>query len=247
MFSFFKSQPKNARRDFAHIGVDMHSHLIPGIDDGAKNLDDSLALIGRLQDLGFQKIITTPHVYQQYYPNTSETILSGLETVRAAVAERGMNIEIEAAAEYFMDETFAELIEKRDLLTLNGKYVLVEVSFFGLPPTLDLMLFRMQVNGFQPIMAHPERYTYFKSDLSGYQDLKDAGCLLQVNTLSLAGYYGPEVQKMATKLIKAGLIDLIGTDLHHERHAAALAGAFKKSDFVKTLSEYPFKNAEVLG
>ena len=141
MFSFFKKKKKEFSVDFEAIGVDIHSHMIPGVDDGAKNLKDSIVLVKGLKELGFKKIITTPHVYQDYYPNTSDRLLAGLDTLRNGLKEAGVEIEIECAAEYYMDEVFEQLLEDKKLLTFGGNHVLVEMSFFHFYTPLQLQVY----------------------------------------------------------------------------------------------------------
>lgn len=223
MFSFFKKKKKEYSIDFEAVGVDIHSHLIPGVDDGAKDLDDSIALIRGLQDLGFKKIITTPHVYQDYYPNTSDRLLAGLDTLRNGLKAANVNIEVECAAEYYMDEVFESLLDKKELLTFGDNHVLVEMSFFQEANKLDDYLFRMQVNGYTPILAHPERYTYYIKNFNRFADLKTRGCRLQLNLLSLTGHYGKEVKDLALKILEAGLYDFVGTDTHNLNHIEKLA------------------------
>lgn len=240
MFNLFKKPAPDI--DFSAIEVDIHSHLIPGIDDGAADLEIALELVRKMSDMGYKKLITTPHVYIEYYPNSPESILPGLEALKTAVEVEKIPIEIHAAAEYFMDEHFEELLEQKALLTLKDNYVLVEMSFFGPPPELENYLFQMQIKGYKPILAHPERYLYYKGNMEKYQRIKDLGCLLQLNILSLTGYYDRAVQQNARELIKEGLIDLLGTDLHHDTHADKLALALKDRKIAKLLEEYEFKN-----
>lgn len=242
MFQFFTKKNKSSALDYSAIGVDMHSHLIPGIDDGAQTIEDSLVLIKRLQALGFTEIITTPHTYSDYYPNTSAGILAGLETVRAALKENNIDIPIKAASEYYLDDHFESLLNNHDILTLDEKHVLVEMSFFAAPPKLFQYLFKIQTKGYKPVLAHPERYSFYEGDLKKYEALKEAGCLFQVNALSIAGYYGPLVQRDAQKLLKAGMIDLIGTDMHHERHANALAKSLSSPEMQKVLMQIQLNN-----
>jgi protein-tyrosine phosphatase len=243
MFNLFKKPLPHI--DFSPLEVDMHSHLIPGVDDGSPDLETSLDLIRKMADMGYKKIITTPHVYLEYYPNDPDTILPGLEALKAAVEGEAIPIEIHAAAEYFMDEYFGELLEKKALLTLKDNYVLVELSFFGAPPDLEDLLFKMQIKGYKPIMAHPERYLYYKGDIEKYQRLKELGCLLQLNILSLTGFYDRAVRKNAWALIDEGLIDLLGTDLHNDRYAEHLALALKDRKVAKLLEEGEFRNKEL--
>ncbi len=240
MFSFFRKKDKALPE--APVRVDMHSHLIPGIDDGAKNVEESLLLIRHLIELGFQKIITTPHIYSELYPNDRASIFQGLSIVKKAVEAKQLPIEIEAAAEYFMDDHFEELLQKKELLPLHKDLVLVEMSFMGPPPKAEDYIFNMRMQGYRPIMAHPERYSYLGSSLSKYERLKDLGCYLQLNLLSLNGHYGSSTQKVAEKLLKAGMIDFLGTDLHNPVHADELQELFQSRTFKKLMQGHTFKN-----
>lgn len=242
MFSFFKKQPKTTT-DFSVLHTDMHSHLIPGIDDGAPDVETAVSLVKELYDLGFRKLITTPHVMADLYPNTPENIKKGLTEVQTALEQAGINIEIEAAAEYLLDEAFGEKIEQGNLLTLPGNQVLVEMSFVSPAPDLDNYLFQLQLKGYRPIMAHPERYIYLKGDLKNYERLKDQGCSLQLNLLSLLGYYGKPIKDTAWKLLKHKMIDYLGTDLHHQQHAHKLKELLKLPQIARLLNAYEFANA----
>lgn len=245
MFSFFFNKKTPQHLDFSCLGVDMHSHLIPGIDDGAKTLDDTVEMVRHLQSLGYQKIYTTPHIYNDYYPNEASTIQKGLAEVRERLHTEGVAIEIGAAAEYFMDEHYASLLDQGALLTLPNNHVLLEMSFYGAPPLLDTYIFRTQTKGYKPIIAHPERYLFYENNFKGYEKLKAAGCLFQMNILSLVGYYNPQVQRNAQKLLKAGMIDLLGTDMHHMRHGKALAHSLTQKDLIKILDKHSFLNVSL--
>lgn len=222
MFSFFKKKSKKYTVDFSEIGVDIHSHLIPGVDDGAKDLEDSIALIKGLKSLGFKQIITTPHIYVDYYPNTSKKLREGLEKLREGLKAAGVNIKVDCAAEYYMDEHFESLLENDDLLTFGNNNVLVEMSFFSECLRLEEYLFKMQIKGFNPILAHPERYTYYLNNFERFQDIKNRGCKLQLNLLSLTGHYGKEVKDLAEKLLNENLYDFVGTDTHNLGHIEKL-------------------------
>lgn len=221
----------------------MHSHLIPGIDDGAPDLETALGLVKELHSLGFQKIITTPHVMADLYPNTPAIITAGWEQLKAAIAKENLNVEIEVAAEYLLDEAFGAKMNAGELLTLPGKSVLVEMSFVSPAPDLDNYLFQLQLQGYRPIMAHPERYVYLKGDLGPYERLKDQGCRLQVNILSLVGYYGSQIKDIAWKLLKHKMVDFLGTDLHHHKHANQLKACLTHPKIARLLHEYEFANA----
>lgn len=246
MFGIFRKK-EAAFLDFSRIGVDMHSHFIPGIDDGAKTIEDALALIQGIQDLGFSKIITTPHIYNEYYPNTKEIIGEGLAILKSALTEAQINMPIEASAEYFMDDHFEGLISSNDIRPLKDKYVLVEMSFYGAPPKLEEYIFKIQLKGYIPILAHPERYLFFHNDYEHLKEIKASGVLLQLNAASVLGYYGKPVKLMAQKLIKDKLIDLIGTDMHHLGHLEYLKTNIKNKEFQQILSNYAFQNAEIFG
>jgi protein-tyrosine phosphatase len=219
MFSIFKRKYPKIAVDFSGIKTDMHSHLLPGIDDGSPDIENSIQLKKGLEDLGYQQFITTPHIMWDMYKNTAETIGNALQNLQR---ESGQN-NIRAAAEYFMDDYFDELLEKdQPLLTINGKRVLVEFSFVAAPLDLKEQLFKMQIKGYEPVLAHPERYTYFAGNKSLFDDFKSMGCLFQLNLLSLSGYYGKVPQELAAYLISKDYIDFAGTDLHHQRHLDTL-------------------------
>ena len=202
MFSFFKRK-ENTAANFLEVKTDMHSHLIPGIDDGAKTIEDSLALIKELHALGYTKLITTPHIMSDFYRNTPETILAGLEEVRNAIKAENIPVTIEAAAEYYLDDGFIHKLEEEKLLTIgNNNHLLFEISYVNAPDNLLQVIFRMQVLGYKPIMAHPERYPVWGNNFDFYGSLREQGVLLQINVNSLGGYYGPDAKRIAEKLIE---------------------------------------------
>ena len=208
--------------DYSSVGVDMHSHLIPGIDDGCKSIPESLELIKKFSELGFRKLITTPHIMSDAYRNTPEIIFSGLEELRNAAQREGLSIELDAAAEYYFDEEFSKLVKSKNLLCLSGKYVLFEVSYMNPPDNINEVIFNIRMAGYTPILAHPERYPFWYHRFDEYHKFKEAGVLFQLNTNSLAGYYGPDAKKIGEKMINENMIDFIGSDMHGMRHMAAL-------------------------
>lgn len=212
----FRRNKKDETPDLSVLGTDMHSHLIPGIDDGAKDIAASIELIKGMSDLGYKKLITTPHILWDMYRNTPEIILSGLQKLKSAVDNEKLPVEIQAAAEYFLDDHVAELVSKNErLLPLGGKMILVEFSMAFPSFTVKNILFDMQMKGYLPVIAHPERYAYLAGNKIFYDELKGIGCLFQINLLSLTGYYGRTVTELAHYLIKRGYYDLAGTDLHN--------------------------------
>lgn len=242
MFSFFSKKKELLQPILENIKVDIHSHLLPGIDDGSKNIEDSIFLIKNLIDLGYQKIVTTPHVMHEVYPNTSEIIIEKLETVKKALAQSNINIDISAAAEYYIDGAFLSSLKEQKLLTLFDNYVLVEMSFmFPLSGLFD-HFFQIERQGYNIILAHPERYTYYHHDYNVYAEIKEQGVQLQLNLLSLTGYYGESTKKVAIKLLKDKLIDFVGTDTHHERHIQFLKKMTQDKALCKMLCDYEFSN-----
>jgi protein-tyrosine phosphatase len=186
-------------------------------------------------------VITTPHIMMDRYPNSAETIATPYSRVQEILLEKRLSVSFHHAAEYYMDEYFEELM-KAPLLTVSGDLLLVEISFMSAPPQLHQWLFELQAQGYRPILAHPERYNYFHHKTDEYKTFKQRGCYLQVNLLSLTGYYGKHIQKAAEWLIDNKLVDFIGTDLHHEKHLQAILSIGKDKKLVKLLEEYPFKN-----
>lgn len=220
-------QKKNTHRaDFSELRCDMHSHLVPGIDDGSPDLATSLQLIKGMIGLGYKKIITTPHIMWDMYKNTPETILPGFEAVKTELKKNNLQVEFEVAAEYFLDDYFEKLVDSdTPLLTFKNNLVLVEFSFVKEPAELKSILFKLQIKGYQPVIAHPERYLYFGAQKYWYEEMKDTGCLFQLNVLSLGGFYGKAPVELAHYLIKQKYFNLIGTDLHNSRHLELLGSS----------------------
>jgi protein-tyrosine phosphatase len=216
------------------LNTDIHSHLVPGIDDGSPDIETSIEIIKRFISLGYKKIITTPHVLWDIYPNTPEKINNGLKELKAELQRQGIDIELHAAAEYFIDEHFAEQVRKKEpLLTLKDNLVLVEVSMMTAPFDLKEILFEMQMQNYQPVLAHPERYVYLKNNKEFFDDLKTSGCYFQLNFLSLTSHYGTSVQELAQWLIKKEYYNFAGTDCHHLHHVDLLKKIFSSPMYSK--------------
>jgi len=228
--------------DLGVLKVDMHSHLIPGIDDGAKTMEDSIALIKAMKELGYQKLITTPHIMTDFYPNTSEIILKGLKNVKAALKKAEVDIEIEAAAEYLVDENFTKLVKKDDLLSFGDKYILIELSFFQAPLNLDEIIFELQIKGYKIILAHPERYTYWHNNWEEYKKLKNKEVFLQINMSSLSDYYGFPCRKIAERMLKENMVEFLGSDVHNFIY---LQDIMDKVRFLRTM-EKAIKSSKIL-
>ena len=228
MFSFFKRPSADLADKLAGLACDMHSHLIPGIDDGVKDMESSIQLIRGLMALGYRKIITTPHINADIFPNTPAVIRAGQADVQDQLRKEQLDVEFHAAAEYLMDDHFTRALEAGEpLLTLKDNLILVELSFAVPAINLKEIIFNLQLKGYQPVLAHPERYLYFGANKGWYDQLKDAGCLFQLNLLSLRGYYGRDSAQLAEWLIKKKYVDLLGSDMHHERHLEMLGSSPK--------------------
>ncbi len=232
MFSIFKRKYLRQQPDFSHVMADMHSHLLPGIDDGSPDILTSAGLKTGLEDLGYTKFVVTPHIMWDLYKNTPETIGMSLGQLQASPEHQN----IRAAAEYFLDDYFEELLSAgQPLLCITGKRVLVEFSFVAPPLDLKSLLFKIQISGYEPIIAHPERYGYFNAHRVVFDELKSMGCLFQLNLLSVAGYYGKVAQELAAYLLQKKYIDYIGTDMHHDRHLDTLRSSSKLMPVVNRL------------
>jgi tyrosine-protein phosphatase YwqE len=222
MFSFFHRKQKEIF-PFHQLKTDVHSHLLPGIDDGSPDSTTSLHLIKSMVELGFEQFTATPHVMQDIWKNNNESISSAHELLDAALENAKIQNKVVAAAEYMVDENLEFLLqEKIPLRTIRENWVLIEISFLQPPFQLKQILFELQLQGYQPILAHPERYLYYAGQIKELIELKHLGCKLQANLLSFSGYYGKEVQRFAEQLADKQLINLLGTDLHHERHLEGL-------------------------
>lgn len=248
---FFKNlvsrnnRQENLFKDYSAFHTDIHSHFIPGIDDGAKTLNDSMDLIRSMYNFGFRKLITTPHIMSDYYKNTPEIILSGLDKLRTEILKEGIPIELEAAAEYYCDFSFYEKIGKEKLLTFGNNYLLFEISYLNPPEILDDVIFKLQSNGYKPILAHPERYPFWIDQFDKYLTLKDKGVLLQLNINSLTGHYSPATKHLAEKMIEHRIIDFVGSDCHHSGHINLMKGALKSSFMSKLMNEERIMNKQL--
>ncbi|AXG75203.1 histidinol phosphatase [Flavobacterium arcticum] len=220
--------------------MDIHSHLLPGIDDGAKDEEDSNRLINTLMGYGFSQFITTPHVLTGVWNNTTKGIKTIEKKALQSQIKNNITVPFKAAAEYLMDDTFMSLFKSEQLLTLKDNYVLVEMSYLNPPMQLFDILFELQLAGYKPILAHPERYIFYYKNLDAYKKLKKAGCLFQINLLSVTGYYGKQVLDISKMLLDEDMIDYAGSDAHHTRHTESLKNPIllkKYSNLEKALNK----------
>lgn len=246
MLHLFKSKPK--LQDLIPDNyIDIHSHLLPGIDDGAKNFENTLQLTKSLLSFGTAEFITTPHVFEHVWDNTAEGIRATKAETVIELEKHQITVPFRAAAEYMMNDHFVALFKANELLTLKKNYVLVEMSYINAPIQLYSILFDLQVAGYIPVLAHPERYLFYHNNFDEYLKLKKSGCLFQLNLLSVTGYYGEGVTKTAEKLLQKGLYNFVGSDVHHNNHIAAFDQKVKIKDLLplkEIISNNQFFKAE---
>jgi tyrosine-protein phosphatase YwqE len=235
---FFTKKVAPAYSGFSWLSQDIHSHILPGIDDGSPDIETSLQLLRSLYDAGISKFICTPHIIGDMYHNTPQSINDALSRLKRAVHQNGLEVEISAAAEYMLDDHFMELIRNKEpLMTLTKNYILTELSYATPPTRLEDISFAININNYQALMAHPERYPYYHKNYEAYSRLKELGFLLQVNLLSLTGYYGKNVTKAAKYILENNLADFVGTDLHHFNHLNVLTDSKSIRIFEKYLGD----------
>jgi protein-tyrosine phosphatase len=245
MFSLFGSSKTTP--DLSFLSADMHSHLLPGLDDGLQEMEQTLEFIQQLQQLGYRKLICTPHILSDVYPNSPGTILPKLELVRSALQEKNIDMQVDAAAEYMVDGDFENYINAgKPLLTFGKNLILIEMSYVAASNNIEQVIFQLRIKGLQPVLAHPERYAYYLGTPEQHERFIDLGCMLQVNILSLLGYYGEPVKNCANNLLKKKMVTLLGTDMHHENHLKALKDLASKKSFYKLLDGIDIKNKELL-
>ena len=217
MFNFFEK--KVFLVDYLHGLVDIHNHILPGIDDGAKTTNDSISLIKGFEEFGINNFVCTPHIMHHYYPNTPKTIKAAFELLKKELTTHGMSdVQMDYAAEHMIDENFEIILAKNKVLPIKKEYLLIEMSY--LQPSLHFedAVKNISTQSLFPILAHPERYGYYHGNFKKYELFKSMGVLFQLNILSLSGYYGVEIQKMTLTLLKSGLIDFISSDAHNKSH-----------------------------
>lgn len=235
LFDMFNRQKKEAADIGGILRVDIHSHLLPGIDDGAPTMDHTIGMLRKFEELGYQKLIMTPHIMSGVYDNNSEIILQKLEDVRKVSRDLDLKLELEASAEYYFDETLFERIRQKDLLPFHGNHILFEFSFRNQPSQVEELVFDLKSAGYQPVLAHFERYMYYHPSIEVARSLRERGCYIQVNLNSFTGHYGPDVKNQAIRLLKAGLIDILGSDCHRIQHLELLESSLKDAVFHQLL------------
>lgn len=235
MLNLFKKKPDPYKLNT--LKTDIHSHLLPNLDDGVESLAESVEIIQDLYDLGYRKIITTPHIMKDFYNNDPQSIKEKTTELNKILEEKSLDIKLESAAEYYLDEHLIEMVEKDEaLLTFGDGYLLFETSFMNQPFYLNDFIFKAKSKGLKPVLAHPERYAYLQSNPEQVDDLITRGVLLQLNINSISGYYSKPVKKMAEKLIDSKKIHFLGSDCHNKNHLNTLKESMTEKYFKKALS-----------
>jgi tyrosine-protein phosphatase YwqE len=242
MFNLFKKNNQVNVLNTLNITTDIHSHILPGLDDGSPDIASSIELVKGMYALGIRRAVATPHIIGDMFRNTPEKINHALEVLKAACRQQEIEIELSAAAEYMLDDHFMNLLKKKEILSVYNNVILTEMSYASPTGNLEEMAFEIITSGYQPIMAHPERYFYYHMDYENFFRLKELGFLLQVNLLSLTGYYGSPVAKAAKYILDKGLADFVGTDMHHTRHLNTLSDKHHISHIHHHLGEKVYNN-----
>lgn len=256
MFGFFKRN--KTLPTFAPLVTDMHCHLLPLVDDGSKSLEESLEVMEAMSAVGFEQIRLTPHFCYPRFPNNEDDILMRYKNfcfeVEQNRGDRKIPCITSCTGEYQIDDGFQGHVDSGKLLTYRFAdpkmgaekgLLLVEFSLRQKRMGLDEAIFSRTMDGYDVILAHPERYPYFDSNSSFLAQLKEQGVYLQVNILSLEGFYGPEAQKKAFDYIENGWVEFLGTDMHNVGYAMALKNASANKKIIKLMESTEFLNSKL--
>ena len=214
----------------------MHSHLIPKIDDGSQSTQETIEMLKYMHEMGLKKIITTPHIISDLYPNTPSNILNSFNLLKQEIVSENIPIEFEVSAEHYLDEFLMQSLDRDDILPFGGKYLLFETSFMSKPAVLEDFIFKVISKGLKPVMAHPERYIYFQNSWDLLTEILDRGTLFQINISSLSGFYSRQAKIIAQKLIDTGRVHFLGTDAHNIEHLKNCAIVMKDKYVQKALN-----------
>ena len=240
IFSWFK---KKKAFDIIKLEVDIHSHIIPSIDDGAKDIEESIKLLKELETIGYKKVITTPHIMSDAYKNSASNIYEGLRILQDKMAQEDIGLELDVGAEYYLDDGFYDRLKDEHVMSINQKYLLFETSYMSKPMLLEDMIYAISTAGHIPLMAHPERYRYIKNPIEEYKRFKDLGVMFQVNINSFGGYYGQDAKNKALFLSDAGMIDFLGSDVHHIKQLKMLNDVIYTKEYQKIFTNNNILNS----
>ncbi|MGA0555636.1 tyrosine-protein phosphatase [Larkinella sp. VNQ87] len=246
-----RSRRKAARIDAstpsAELCVDVHAQLLPGNQDGTDSVEHSISLLRELSALGFQKVIATLHIMDGFYQNTSDSIYAAASLLKYELQKVKINIEVEVAAEYFVDINLLRILySNADLLTFGQtteRYLLFDTSLVKRPFELDKVITAIQQRNLVPVMAHPEQYIYLQKNPETLRELHYQGVRFQLNLLSLAGQPSREARKLAEWMIDQRLVSFVGTDIYHETQLPAIKQARKLPYYEKAVANGLLNNS----
>ena len=230
LFNFFKRKEKPEPQKLFY-STDIHSHVLPGIDDGSPNTDVSIALLEAMKSWGIDSIIATPHIAEGSFENTPQTIKKAYDKLSVRMLDMGVDMNVKFSAEYRIDNRFRKMFEDDELIIIPNDYLLIENSFVQPPIDLKNIIYELQLKDIKPVLAHPERYGYYQRKKEIYEELFESGCEFQINLLSLTGYYGDREKETALWLANKGYISFVGTDLHHFGHVEMINKFLRSKEY----------------
>lgn len=229
LFNFF-TRSKQIQK--LPVFTDIHNHLVPGVDDGSPDVETSMELLSHLHDWGITRIFASPHSTQDTFENTPQSLEEPARKFADAISRSDLGVEFNMHMEYRLDQFFMRQFESDNLVSMPGKFLLVENAFSNEPWGLEALLHNLRSKGFTPVLAHPERYKYYSiSHRYRYDELHEYGLYFQVNLLSLAGHYGKLERETALYMLKHGLVQFIGTDLHRISHVRSIEEYLRSSNY----------------
>lgn len=197
--------------------TDIHSHILFNVDDGSYSIEESIELLKSLKKIGFNNVILTPHYIEgSEYQSKNEEKLQKLNILKEEIAKNKLDINIYLGNEIFINNNIIKNLELGNTYSLNNsKYLLVELPFHNQILNLEDIIYEIKYQGYIPIIAHPERYTYFQENPNLIDELKEENILFQSNYGSVLGYHGKSAEKLMKYLLKKHYVDYLGTDIHH--------------------------------
>lgn len=240
MFKLFNRKSKETPQ--LCYSTDVHSHILPGVDHGAATVDDSLEMLRAQLDMGITRVMCTSHVTAETFENTPESLTHAWEVLKQAIAAEGLPVEVFPSAEYRIDEYWNKEYAAGHVLPMPGNYLLLENSFVQELIGIDELMFDVQVKGYHPILAHPERYGYYHHRHDRYEHLHRSGVKFQVNLLSLAGYFGKGAKIQALWMLENNLCDMLGSDMHFMEHAEVIKDYIASKEWRKLVDKYDLEH-----
>ncbi|MDO4511600.1 MAG: hypothetical protein Q4B68_07285 [Bacteroidales bacterium] len=230
MFNFFRKKKEDVKLFY---NTDVHCHILPGVDHGARTIQDGIDLLKANMEMGINRVVLTSHVTSETFENTPETLSAAFDTFKDAVAEAGLDVELHLSAEYRIDDYWQREYAAGHVLPMPGNHVLLENSFAQELIGSDVMMFDLACKGYHPILAHPERYPYWAQNRDRYKAMHNSNVKFQVNILSLTGYFGSLASETAHWLVKNDMVDFLGSDMHHMKHAEIIKDYLRSKDWRK--------------